>query len=112
MNENILLCWDATHYGLRTLSRVLDNLVFKQNVNITKVYYLYCEYMFESDKKDEAGYLTKDRIYFLENIQTFSYDENKAEFIHNLFLEKIEKKKKNVLNINVEFLRIHIINLH
>lgn len=100
MNDNVLICWDATYSGLRTLSRVLSNLIYLQKTKITKVLYLYCEYMYESELKDYRtnGITSKERIDFLQNIDTTQADAYKASLLKKMYLNQLTEEESLKLN--------------
>lgn len=83
MNDVILLCWDSTQDGLKSLSRVLDNLVYNNNIQISRVLYLYCEYLYNSEHRDSngKGLTTKEKVEFLNMITPDTQDYEKESII-------------------------------
>lgn len=98
MINNVLICWDATHNGLRTLSRVLDDLSFKKGICISHVLYIYCEYMYHNDYLDETKQTSKERIDFLNNINNYKVDEDKALLLKKFHLGETSEKETAVFS--------------
>lgn len=107
MNDKILLCWESSQDGLQSLSRVLDNLIYNNNIQITLVLYLYCEYLYNSEHRDSngKGLTSKEKVDFLRNINPLSHDYEKEVIVRkyrqNLLTD--EDKKKFELTLRKDF---------
>lgn len=86
-NEEVLLLWDATHYGLESFCRVLNSLCLQEKKDISTVFILSCEYMMKEDSlKDKFGMSANDRKKLLE----------KREIQNRINFNELENFKKHL----------------